>query len=412
MQRVMCIAFFSLTLATFFFIHTPRASAGYIDTFRHLMSSIFGISITPSDLRARYSFDVVRVLVVPGHDIDYSGAGYRDLVEADLTLEVATHLMALFQNDPRFNSLTTRDSKTGAYLDAFSLYFAREEDAIKAFAHGARTLTHSLFESNLLQINQPLSHAFAPSEMVTRLYGINKWANENKIDLTIHIHFNDHPGHRVNKPGTYTGFTIYIPERQFPNAVASKDFARPVYEELARVMPVSDLPAESTGLVEDQELIAVGANATREGVGILIEYGYIYESVLADPKVRAAYTKELALATYRGVKRFFEDAGHVPRTAILPYQWEKNLSRGMKNSTDVLSLQRALMEEKLYPPPGNTLRECPLNGNFGPCVASSVKLFQEKYASEIYGTTKPATYSGAVGEATRKVLNERHSAVQ
>ena len=48
----------------------------------------------------------------------------------------------------------------------------------------------------------------APDEMGVRLYGINKWANENDIDIVIHVHFNDYPGRPRTGSGKYSGFSI------------------------------------------------------------------------------------------------------------------------------------------------------------------------------------------------------------
>jgi len=395
------------------FIPAVASTAGF-DTVRQFLSSIFAVTITPADLRARYTFQNIKVLVVPGHDSDYPGTEHRGLLEADLNLKVAEHLLAYLKNDSHFVALATRNPKTGAYTDEFSSYFKREEGAIKEFYENAQILTTSLFNANLLETRQPLQHAFAPGEMVTRLYGINKWANENKIDITLHIHLNDYPGRNHRRPGKYSGFTIYVPERQYPNGPTSRDFAAPVFQELSTSLAVSDLPQEMAGVVEDQELIAIGSNASREGVSLLIEYGYIYEPQFINPETQNLMAKELALLTYRGMKRYFEaeSVAAIQDTMLLPHTWHTFLAQGIRGNMDVLALQKALTKEKLYPPPGKTLSECPINGNFGPCVESSVKLFQEKYATEIYGDVKPALYSGTVGEATRKVLNAWHSAVR
>jgi len=35
-------------------------------------------------------------------------------------------------------------------------------------------------------------------DIALRLYGFNKWADENKVDAMVHIHFNDYPGERLD----------------------------------------------------------------------------------------------------------------------------------------------------------------------------------------------------------------------
>ena len=69
----------------------------------------------------------------------------------------------------------------------------------------------------------------------------------------------------------------------------------------------------------------------------------------------------------------------------------------MKGHPSILSLQAALLFEELYPPAGESKRDCPLSGSFGPCTALAVKNFQQKYGL-------PA--SGTVGELTLAKLNE------
>ena len=73
---------------------------------------------------------------------------------------------------------------------------------------------------------------------------------------------------------------------------------------MKKYFAASDLPAESSALIEDQELIAVGSNASRDGVSVLVEYGYIYEPPFRNEEAREAMFKELAYQTYIGIKKF------------------------------------------------------------------------------------------------------------
>ncbi len=407
MKRGILLVLIAATLLGFL----PALSrAGGLDFIERLLGSIFPVTLTPLDLRARYHTSKVKVLIIPGHDNEYHGAEFGGLRESDLTLQTGRALYELLKNDERFSALSVRDFRTGAYTDEFAIYFTREADAIRSVRDRTRALMDTLVTARLVERNHGVPHGFAPGEAATRLYGINKWANENDIDIALHIHFNDYPRRRRNSPGEYSGFSIYVPEVQYPNAATSAEVARSVFEELKTSLPQSDLPKERGGILEDQELIAVGSNASREGASLLIEYGYLYESKFMDPTTRKVFITELAFLTYRGLKNYFEDEtgdGILDRrTTLLPYSWNTPLQVGMRGDPHVLALQAALRAEDLYPPPGKSMNECPLNGNFGPCVERSVILFQEKYRDEVLFPASLTRGTGTVGPATLKKLNE------
>ena len=153
--------------------------------------------------------------------------------------------------------------------------------------------------------NVIVGHNIAPSEVAIRLYGINKWANERAYDLVIHIHFNDVVRANRSKPGAYTGFSIYIPEKQFSNAKSSRAIGEAVRKRLAESYAPSTLPLEKGGLIEDQELIAIGSNNSLDGAGLLVEYAYIYEPMLQKSTTRAVAIKDMAAKTHQGIQDFF-----------------------------------------------------------------------------------------------------------
>ena len=150
-----------------------------------------------------------------------------------------------------------------------------------------------------------MPHNDAPKDVALRLFGINKWANEHKVDIIIHIHFNDSGPRRAGAPGEYNGFTIYTPERQYSNSQASMDIAKRVFKRLSKMFSVSNLPGEDAGVVEDQELIAIGSSNTVDAASLLVEYGYIYEPQFRVPAVRVMVLRELAFQTYLGLADFF-----------------------------------------------------------------------------------------------------------
>ena len=374
-------------------------------------SVFFADSVTEKSLKKTYAEATtetkkkhadakIRILIVPGHDAEFSGTAYRGVSEHTLTVELGGYLFGLLKKEPSFE-VTLSQTKEG-YDPVFTSYFADKRAHILAFVARQKGLMEHFVSTGEIERVVNVEHNAAPSEAALRLYGINRWANQNDMDIVIHIHFNDYPGRKNNTPGKYSGFAIYIPERQYSNAKGSKSVARSIHRRVATLYPQSDLPKENAGLVEDQELIALGSNNTLDGAGMLIEYGYIYEPAFADPDMRTIVLEDLALQTYLGVMDFFEEketnADGQYQTRLVPYAWGRDLEEGADAKRDIVSLQAALTLAGVYPPPGKSKNDCGLTGFFGPCTAESVRMFQQKYGI--------APAEGFVGEKTRLKLRE------
>jgi N-acetylmuramoyl-L-alanine amidase len=270
----------------------------------YLASVFFIDSITVSDLHNRYDNGKIKILIVPGHDNQYSGASFGNLREADLAADLGQELAAQFKNDPHFEVTVSRD-RVG-YSKTFSDYFATHKDDVVAFQKSQRLQMSAFLKEGKIETNVAVDHNVAPTAVGYHLWAINKWANDTKQDLVIHIHFNDHGGRKAGKVGQYSGFTIYTPEFQFSNAKASNAVAEKVKTAIALHYPISNLPPERAGIVPDQELIAIGSNNSLDAAGFLIEYGYIYETGITNPATRSQTLKTFATDTYAGVKNFFE----------------------------------------------------------------------------------------------------------
>jgi len=211
--------------------------------------------------------------------------------------------------------------------------------------------------------------------VVNILYGVNKYANDNGFDIVFHIHFNDYPGRRGSW-GKYSGFSIYVPERQYSNADASYDLAEKINDQLSQSFASSNMPKEGA-IVEDQELIAIGANNTADPVSALVEYGYIYEDHFTNKKVSDVVLEELAYQTYKGIMNYISDDDIVAETysRIGSRNWfYKNLSMGDKG-VSTLALQDYLSDKGYYPPNDN-LNKCPLTGFFGDCTQDALRMYQ------------------------------------
>lgn len=374
-------------------------------------SVFFTDSTTTEKLKEDYSSTEktkgkIKLLIVAGHDDESGGTEFRGVKEAKINLELAENLAEFFKDNDKFEITLVRDRN--GYNPVFLNYFNKERESIKEFTTKQKETMAELVRAGEVHNTEGVIHNSAPSETVLKLYGINKWANENNTDIVLHIHFNDDPTRNRKRKreaeGKYSGFAIYIPEAQYSNAKASRAVAEPIYSQLAKFYPVSDLLQEQDGIVDDQKLIAIGAHNTLDSVGMLIEYGYIYEPQFLNENIRNFVIKELAFQTYVGLVNFFETETKLSLkydTLLLPHKWEENLQKGAKNKESVLALQTALNFEKLYPPEGFDKRDCPITGNFGNCTSLALKKFQEKYDIN--------DEAGKIGESTKNKLNELYS---
>lgn len=380
---------------------------GPVKVFNNLAAPFFAEKVTPEDLKKKYNTDSIKVLIVPGHDPKYFGTSYGGVKEEELNNSLGQNLFDFLAKDPKFFVSIVRD-KNGEYSSWFKKYIEDHDIEIAAFRdHSQRVMQVAKSWDKVEKVSH-VEHNYAPEEVSTYLYGINKAANDYNIDIVIHIHFNDHAGRRWRSPGRYSGFSIYVPESQLPNSRVSMDMAEYLKTRLEQYVAASNLPGESQVIVPDQELIAVGANATRDGVSMLIEYGYIYEPQFREQSVKDELLKELAYQTYVGIKGYFDKSltniQTKHHTTLLPHNWENELER-KDRGVDVLKLQAALKNEGLYPPPGKSLDSCPVSGYFGACTELAVTEFQEKYSSEVLEPFGFEEGTGILGKKTREKLN-------
>ncbi len=344
----------------------------------------------------------VRILLVPGHNPGYGGAEFKNVKERNLTVELAEELKQFFQNDERYDVLITRNNI--AWLPEFETYFKDHRNEIKEWKKASREEFSSLVNiGSVISFSPTVFHNNASSEGAVQLYGITKWSNENDIDIIVHIHFNDNPRTRPSLPGVNSGFTIYVPAEQYGNSVSTKTIANNIFKRLEKYNPVSSLPGESAGIVDELALIAIGSNNTSDAVSMLIEYSYIYEPWLQNSDVKSLIIREMAYETYLGFQDFFNPAvssNQQNDTLVLPHLWDKNLTETTISSADVFALQTALMIERVYPPPGKSKNDCPRDGKIGPCTRSALRAFQDKY--------KIQEEQGRIGSETRRILSKNY----
>lgn len=280
---------------------------------KDFFASVFFVeSVNSSELQRRFvraerGRDKIKILVVPGHDNVASGTVFNTLHEADLTVKLGEEIFDKLKTDKAFEVYLSRDSS--GYTFPFTEYFETKRQEIISFMNLQRKMMKDYVDFGLVKSSVIMDHNYAPAETAIKLYGINKWANDNDIDLVIHIHFNDYPRKKRSMPGIYSGFSIYVPEKQYSNSKASRDIALNIFNELKEEYSQSNLPLESSGVIDDQELIAIGSNNSLDGASVLVEYGYIYENHIANQELQEATLEKMSEKTYEGIVNFFKNNG-------------------------------------------------------------------------------------------------------
>lgn len=267
-----------------------------------LILPIFFLFFTVPTLQAKAATPI-KILLVPGHDNEVWGAQYGNIKEADMNLNLATRIYNILKKDKRFEVHITR--KIGGYTKEFEDYFTNHREDISAFKENAKAERQTQIKDGEFIEKESVPHNRASEDTAIKLYGFNKWANDNKIDAVIHIHFNDYP--RANKwtKGKYKGFAIYMPEEQMVNSKESANLAKKIFTQLHKKYVTSTYLEELGGLIPDQSLIALGSNGSLLSSvrSILIEYGYIYR--FPTKKNRFDAYSSMASLTATGIKNYF-----------------------------------------------------------------------------------------------------------
>ena len=259
--------------------------------------------IKPNAESDKDELEPIKILIVPGHDEKSNGAKFGSLKESDMTLELGTQIFEKLKEDERYEVWITRDLL--GYTPLFAEYFSENKEAIISFTNEAKKKMKEKIEKGDFTDNSPEPIYVVTPDTGVKLYGINKWANENQIDIVVHIHFNDHTRKKKSTAGKYKGFAIYYPEEQMPNYGKSLAFAKSIFGELSTIYKTSDNVRETGGLVANQDLIVLGSNETLfASVGsVLIEYGYIYE--FKDTAIREKAYENMTERTIKGISDFF-----------------------------------------------------------------------------------------------------------
>lgn len=333
----------------------------------------------------------VRVLIVPGHQPEVGGTTFDGIYERDVAVDIADALAELLATNPHYEVVVARGKES--WNPVLQLYFDTRAPEIEKFIQSQKLkMERHLARGTILPEADQVYHNTTSAQGALQLYGINKWAGENNIDITLHIHLNDHAGRRARSVGKYDGFAVYVPDLQYSNGAASKEIGGAVAARLRAYHAASTLPQESAGVIEDQELIAIGSNNTADAAAILVEYAYIYEPQFRVPAVRALAVTDYAYQTYLGLQDFFDDP--VPATfgtVSFPYDWSKVSLKTGVSGPGVYALQAALHHLGFYPTDGESFSVCPISGKVGSCTRTALKAYQEARGLDVTGTLGPKT---------------------
>jgi N-acetylmuramoyl-L-alanine amidase len=268
--------------------------------------------------RNPFSDDLVKVLIVPGHDNENYGAEFLkypgakkgekgNIKEADLTLKVALSLYEKFSASEQIDEVYLLRDENG-YVPEFTNYFNENKSEIEKFRDFYKKFTKNKSDFNNEKYLNEIVQLSASENTSLILHGTNRWANENNIDVILHLHFNDYAD-RGDYAGKYSGFSIYIPQSGFGNYQYSKDVAEAISKELQKnndFIP-SNLKTEKGTVIEDSDLIAIGSNDSLNSAAVLIEYGYIYEKQFRSDEAETVL-ENLADKTYNAFLEFLSNS--------------------------------------------------------------------------------------------------------
>lgn len=335
----------------------------------------------------------VRVLIVPGHQPDSGGTVFRGIQERDVVVNIADALATLLEQNPHYEVMVAR-TKT-AWNPILQKYFDTNALEIDTFEQSlAAQMQNHLADGSILSEADQVYHNSTPSVTARQLYGINKWASDNTYDITLHLHINDYAGRRMSITDEYNGFAVYVPDHQYSNAEASKAIGEALAVRLNAYHATSTLPGEDAGVVEDQQLIAIGSNNTASAASLLVEYGYIQESQFQIASVRPLAIADYAFQTYLGLQDFFKDPIATTYGSVsFPYDWTKVTGAKNEKGPEVYALQAALHYLGYYPPAGKSFNDCPVSGRAGTCTRSAIMRYQRAHHLEATGGLGPKTRS-------------------
>jgi N-acetylmuramoyl-L-alanine amidase len=269
-----------------------------------LLSLIICVFIVISHVSARQG-KIVKILIVPGHEPNAGGADeFKQIKERDLNLQLSIQLMDDLSKNSNIKVILARDENS--WNKDIETYVKTNETKIMNWVYDMKAKMFAKIDAGEMKlINPGMKHNEATSSAVLYLYGTNKWIAENKIDLVLHVHFNNNP--KINGMPNYRGYCMYIPEKQYDNSSSSRIFANYLDEEINKIEVKSNMPQEKNIIIEDQELIATGNYNTLKIPAVVIEYAYIYEPMMISSSSRNIFINKAASSTAEAINKYIKE---------------------------------------------------------------------------------------------------------
>lgn len=253
-----------------------------------------------------FGFDKkTRILIVPGHEPNAGGADeFKKIKERDLNLQLSIELKNDLSANPDIEVVLARDQN--GWNPDLDNYVETSSSTIMSWVADMKSKMFEKVDAGTFTlINPGMKHNDATSSAVLYLYGINKWIDENNFDLVLHVHFNSNP--KINGKPNFSGYCIYVPEKQYTNAPASRIFADYLNEEISKIENKSTMPQEKSTIIEDQQLIAIGDYDTLKIPVAVVEYAYMYESKMLSSSTRNIFIKDAASSTAVAIENYIEN---------------------------------------------------------------------------------------------------------
>ena len=249
----------------------------------------------------------IKILIIPGHEPKAGGADYKGVYERNLNVQLSDMLRENLSQNKNLEIIVAR--YTDDWNTDIKNYVLNSSSTIMNWVADmkAKMLTE-VNAGKIKLLNSGMIHNDARSNAVLFLFGMNKWANENNVDIVLNVHFNNNP--KINGKPNYRGYTIYIPEKQYGNASTSKILANDISDEISKIEKPSNMPQEKGTITEDQELIAIGAFNTLKAPVAVVEYAYIYEPIMASLSTRNIFIENAASSTATAINNFIKTNLH------------------------------------------------------------------------------------------------------
>lgn len=247
----------------------------------------------------------VKILLVPGHEPNAGGADeFKAIKERNLNLQLSEILKNDLSNNSDIEVITARD--TNGWNSDLKNYIETNKTEIMDWVASMKKIMLGKVNSGEMKLTNPgMKHNVATSNAVLYLYGTNKWIEENNIDLVLHIHFNSNP--KINGKPNFSGYCLYIPDKQYDNSSSSRVFANYLNEEISKIQTPSTMLQEKDLIIEDQALIATGNYNTLKIPSVLVEYAYMYEKMMTSTSTRNAFIEKAASSTATAILKYIEE---------------------------------------------------------------------------------------------------------